>query len=166
MGPEDYRVKLVAEKQQITEHEARSLIHKRERERIGFHRFFFDANWNDESCYDVILNIGAYNFQNILETALNTPFSDERIAMRKKDLQCLIQGEELYMYLLFEQKLFVDLLKIQFDIEGKHIMLEGIVADSKIQEKTYEYTSAKYPDYTIDVNFDLVQSSYLYFPSV
>ena len=161
IGPEDYRVKLVAEKQQISEHEARTLIHKRERERIGFHRFFFEANWNEEACYDVILNIGANNFPNILEAALHTPFPQEQVAERKKQLQNLICAEELYMELLFEQKLFIDLLEIQFAAASKSIQIQGIIGDPKTQEKARQHIVERYPDFAVEANFELMQSSYL-----
>ncbi len=166
IGPEDYRIKIVAEKRQVREHEARTLIHKRERERIGFHRFFFDADWNDESCYDVILNISASNFSTILETALHTSFAAEQVAERKKLLQDLINAEELYMDLLFGQKLFIDLLKVLFDSEKKSIQVQGIIGDQKTQEKTSRYILERYPDYNVQASFELMQSRYLYFPSI
>ncbi len=166
IAPEDYRSSLIASEQQISQHEARALIHKRERERIGFHRFFFDADWNDESCYDLILNISANNFRNILEAALHTHFPEERIQARKLQLQNLIQAEELYMELLFEEKLFIDLLKISFDEAEKNILMEGIIGDSKTQKKAQQFVLARYPDFRVVANFELVQHSYFYFPSI
>ncbi len=166
IAPEDYRVQLVAKEQQLSEHEARALIHKRERERIGFHRFFFDANWNDESCYDLILNLSANNFNNILEAALSAPFPPEQVALRKKQLQNLIQAEELYMELLFERKLFIDLLRVELDTEQRTIALYGIIGDSRTQENARRAASARYPDFAVECKFELMQSSYLYFPSV
>ncbi|WGK70126.1 cytidylate kinase family protein [Candidatus Haliotispira prima] len=166
IAPEDYRVRLVSEKQEISEHQARVLIHKRERERISFHRFFFDADWNDESCYDLTLNLSANNFSNILETALNTPFPQERVTGRKKQLEGLIEAEKLYMDLLFEKKLFIDLLKVRFCEEEKTIQMEGIIGDSKTQEKARQCALERHPDFQIELNFELMQSSYLYFPSI
>ena len=166
IAPEDYRVELVAKARQLSAHDARAMIHKRERERIGFHRFFFDADWNDETCYDLILNLSAGNFANILDAALHVPFAQERIAERKRLLHNLIRAEELSMNLLFDKKMFIDLLKIEWSEEQRHIRLSGVIGDAKIQERVSDYIAERHPGFRIELDFELVHNSYLYFPSI
>lgn len=166
IAPEDYRVALVAKAKQVSDHDARAMIHKRERERIGFHRFFFDADWNDEACYDLILNLSAGNFAGILDAALHVPFAEGQIAERKRRLQSLIRAEELSMELLFDKKLFIDLLKIEWNEEQRYIRLSGVIGDAKIQDKVADYIAERYPGFRIEADFELVHNSYLYFPSV
>ena len=166
IASEDYRVELVAKAKQVSAHDARTMIHKRERERIGFHRFFFDADWNDDACYDLILNMSADNFTNILDAALHVPFAQEQIAERKRRLHNLIRAEELLMDLLFDKKLFIDLLKVEWNEDQKHIRLSGVIGDAKVQERTLHYIAECYPAFQIEADFELVHNSYLYFPSI
>lgn len=55
-APLDVRVAVVARQFGRSAEEAEHMIHHSDRERAGFHRFFFNENWTNPELYDLIVN--------------------------------------------------------------------------------------------------------------
>ncbi len=55
-APFDLRVELVARQFGHTYQEAEHMVHHSDRERAGFHRFFFSESWTNTELYDLVLS--------------------------------------------------------------------------------------------------------------
>lgn len=55
-APEELRIERITKKYDCNEAMAEHIIRHSDSDRDGFHRFFFDADWNDQNLYDLIVN--------------------------------------------------------------------------------------------------------------
>jgi len=58
VGPEELRIAAIAERDGMSEEEAKKRVHEQERGRIGFHERFFEIDVNDPQHYHLTLNMG------------------------------------------------------------------------------------------------------------
>jgi len=68
--PQKKRVKTYAAKNNISEEEARTIIAEKDKERADFVQHHFNRDVNDSSTYDVIINSGSFEHDEIIEILL------------------------------------------------------------------------------------------------
>jgi hypothetical protein len=68
IAPETTRVGRVANGQGVAEYEARNRVRQSDRDRSGFHRQFFSAQWLDPASYDLVINTGSMSVAQSVDT--------------------------------------------------------------------------------------------------
>lgn len=166
VAPEEYRIEAVMKQNQIEYNEAKRLIHEREHERSGFHRFFFHADWNDDRCYDVVLNISSEGFEDTLDAVLKIEFSRDTVQERTRIVRNRVSEQDLSLKLLFEKNYQIDMLQVNFDHDGKTVKLRGLISNSTTQIDVQKEVEKEYPGYRADCEFEYIQGTFPYFPPI
>lgn len=112
------RVTHVAEKLKCDEKNAEKIIHHNDRERSGFHKFFFEHNWKDDELYDIVLNTDNLSVETAVDTlkALNSckclHYDPDEL---KKKLEDKFIAQEVIISLLYEHSIPIDILDVTCD---------------------------------------------------
>ncbi len=118
----------VMERFACDEDHALKIIQHNDNERAGFHKFFFDENWEDQSLYDLIINTGSFSAHTaaqLIGDLVNTPEFKSREEATTRILDDLCMEHEVKTAIVFEQKILVQFLEV-LAVNGT-VTLRGIV---------------------------------------
>lgn len=127
VAPDIVRVERTKEVYQCDNHHANRLIARSDRERAGFHRFFFDADWNRTDLYDLVVNTGSLPPELVVEAIRRFGESEQFRSLEEKSaaqLNDLILAQRIVTKILYEKKLLVRFFEIKSD--GGKVTLEGV----------------------------------------
>jgi cytidylate kinase len=117
------------------ERRARQIIDQSDRDRTGYHRYFFDTEWKEPANYHLTLNTGhlhpslcADMIKSLWERII-TPEKDAQNACRLKEL-CL--GQRVVHHLLYEKGVPVHFLEASVD--GTGVTLFGVANSQALVE--------------------------------
>jgi cytidylate kinase len=117
------------------EHRARQILEQSDRDREGFHRYFFDMQWKSPASYNLALNTGTLHPElcaNLIKSVLEKTVDAEaetRSALRIKDL---ILGQQVVQTVLFERCIPVHFLEAQ--VSSGDVTLFGVVNSQAVAE--------------------------------
>ena len=126
-SPLDIRIERVKSYFQCDERRARQIIETSDKNRIGFHRYFFDIDWRDHENYHLSLNTGFFHpadcaeIINQFKSRFFTPESESQNAAR---LQELILEQRVKHCIRYEREIPVHFLEVS--VSGGIITLHGV----------------------------------------
>jgi cytidylate kinase len=121
---------------------ARQIIEQSDHDRIGFHRYFFDLDWNDPSNYHLTLNTGnlhpataAKIIKDLRDHAID-PGSEAQSTIRLMELTL---GQQLIHHILYEKELPIHFLEAVvaegqvtlFGVANSQALVEAAVSAAK-----------------------------------
>lgn len=74
-APFEYRVKVVTERMEILERDARAFVKKMDKERRSYYEYFTDEKWMDMSSYDLCIDSSRFTQEHIVKM-LKTAYED------------------------------------------------------------------------------------------
>lgn len=113
---------------------AEQIIRHNDHDRAGFHKFFFHANWDDHSLYDLVINTRAFTVEagvRLITEALAASGIEEKQGEAQNRIKDLCLGQEVETAILYEEKLpvhFLEVLAVSglVTIRGSVITMEDI----------------------------------------
>jgi len=103
-APMDIRVERVKGYFHCDERRARQIIDQSDRDREGFHQYFFETKWQDPANYHLALNTGFLHPElcaALIKTALEKSLSGETEAASSLRIKDLILGQQVVHHILF-----------------------------------------------------------------
>jgi hypothetical protein len=106
---------------------ARQIIEQSDHDRAGFHKYFFDMDWENPSNYDLVLNTGKLHPSTVAEIIVEAkrlvvnPESEAKARSRLRDLSL---AQSIVSRVLYEKKIPVHFLEAEA-VEGD-IVLHGV----------------------------------------
>lgn len=138
-APVEIRVERVKGYFHCDERRARQIIEHSDRDREGFHRYFFDMKWKNPAAYNLTLNTGTLHpelcaglIKNVLEKTIDAA-AEARNALLLKDL---ILSQELVRRVLFEKNLHIHFFEAQ--AASGEVTLFGVADSQAIVESTIQ----------------------------
>lgn len=127
-APPEIRLERVKGYFHCDERRARQIIERSDRDREGFHRYFFDIKWKNPANYSLTLNTGTMHpelcaalIKNVLEKTMDGG-AETQNALRLKDL---ILGQRIIQSILYEKSIPVHFLEAQ--VSSGNVTLFGVV---------------------------------------
>ncbi|MDR3131004.1 MAG: cytidylate kinase-like family protein [Treponema sp.] len=137
---------------------ARQIIEQSDRDRIGFHRYFFDTEWKEPSHYHLILNTAFLHPASAAELVkfhrdhVITPEMEIQNTARLKEL---ILGQQVVHYILYKKEIPVHFLEAS--VAGKNVTLYGVVNSQSLVEAAVSAAKEAAPSGTIRSEIQVVQ---------
>lgn len=118
LAPQKLRIKRIKERYGYEDKLAEQIIRHSDHDRIGFHKFFFHANWGDVSLYDLMINSQSFSIKQavgLIKDALDMlglMKKDERTIQILSDL-CL--GQAVITDIAYKEKIPIQFLEASVD---------------------------------------------------
>jgi len=122
----EVRVERVKSYFQCDDKRAAQIIEHSDRDRIGFHRAFFDIDWKHLGHYHISLNTGTFSpvdCAEIVKSLKDRMFTPEAEEKNRSTLQSLILGHKIRHRILYEDALPIRFLEIS--VSGNIVTLHG-----------------------------------------
>ncbi|MCP5050033.1 MAG: BON domain-containing protein [bacterium] len=155
IAPQDLRVKRVMKRFDCDQKQAEKFIDHSDHERAGFHKFFFDENWEDLNLYDLIINTGSFSTKTaaqwITDIMTSKVFKMQQEAATRKLTDLCLQYE-VKTGIVYKEKVLVHLLEVEAkngvitlrgivdkkdDIDHCHKIAAGITGIEEVQNEIY-----------------------------
>jgi len=123
------RVDRIRERYSCDDSQAGLLMKHSDRDRTGYHRFFFETSWNDPMYYDLFINTHSLTVEQscrIITDTLSILDEPGLPELRKKAVQELLMSQQVVNAILYEQEIPVNFLAAR--TEDGIVTLEGYVA--------------------------------------
>ncbi len=126
VAPEDIRIKNIQQEYGFDEETANRVVHKCDADRAGFCHFHFNAEWDDASLYDLVVNTQRLTEDDLVEllaSQVQRCATPENEALSKKLIDVRLLEQRVSTVLLVEQKLSFAFLDVQADDNGAVTLL-------------------------------------------
>jgi osmotically-inducible protein OsmY len=130
------RIERTCKRNECDERQAVKIIDQNDQERSGFHKFFFDCNWEDPGLYDLVINTGSLSAEAAARIIQDVAGSDEFTSRQKETLlklDDLSLEHEIKTNIIYKEKLSIHFLEV-FSEQGV-VTLRGIAGDSRDVEE-------------------------------
>jgi cytidylate kinase len=134
-APMEIRIERVRSYFHCDEKRARQIIDKSDRDREGFHRYFFDTKWKDTGNYHLALNTGHLHpgicagIIKYMKEQVVTPEAETDNTQKLKDL---ILEQQIKHHILYEKEVPIHFLETT--ILGNQILLYGVTNSQSLVE--------------------------------
>jgi cytidylate kinase len=132
-APAAYRANAVATKHGFDLRYAERYIEARDKEREGFHRFYFGMDWRDPSAYDISVNLERFDQARAAEAIVAAAKLMGDAEGGEDRVRDLLLAEDVLGELQFKQKLQIHFLECSCD-QGK-ASLRGICASPELSAR-------------------------------
>jgi len=135
-APFDLRVKRLVESERIDEDHAVRMLRQSDRDSAGYMHSFFNADWNDATLYDLLINTGKLSPGTAVEMIMDS--------LRSREIQEGVEkGKEELAELSLVQKAEAELMGmlgsdfryVEIRTEGGVVFLRGTVASSELKKE-------------------------------
>jgi cytidylate kinase len=126
-SPSDIRIERGKSYFQCDERRARQIIETSDKNRTGFHRYFFDIDWRDPGNYHLSLNTGIFHpadCAEIINQFKKRFFTPESEAQNTARLQELILEQRVKHCIRYEHTIPIHFLEVA--VSGSNITLHGV----------------------------------------
>ncbi|MCP4219637.1 MAG: phospholipid-binding protein [bacterium] len=142
VAPMETRVERVMEGFQCDGAQAEKLILHSDHERAGFHKFFFDENWEDPNLYHLVLNTAAFSVGTAAEL-ISSVVKTKGFKAAQKETEAavadLILGHQIKTKILYDENVSVQFLEI---VVAKGIAtIRGIAVENEDVERCETITA-------------------------
>lgn len=150
VADEKTRIQRLMDEKQWTEKQAKQRITESDQNRIGFHKSFYNIDWDDCRNYAAVLNTSILSCDDAadmivaLSMKLSAPETEEK---GKKKLAQKLTAQRLINRLVFEHKVKVEFLHAV--IEDNTVILQGVSDSIATVELTTRLASEILPEYKI-----------------
>jgi cytidylate kinase len=114
---------------------ARQIIDQSDRDRMGFHRYFFDIEWKEPSNYHLILNTGFLHpsaAAEIIKFLRDNMITSEMEIQNTARLKELILGQQVVHHILYKKEIPIHFLETS--VAGKIVTLYGVANSQSLVE--------------------------------
>lgn len=128
IAPPGLRINRIMKRFDCDDRHALKIIEHSDNERAGFHKFFFDIDWQDPSSYDLIINTGSLSVEmasQLIEDVVHTEEFKQRQEATRQKLKDLRLQYEIKTGIVYRDKYIVQFLEVISD--NGAITLRGIV---------------------------------------
>ncbi|MDR2094227.1 MAG: cytidylate kinase family protein [Treponema sp.] len=135
VAPYDIRIERVRSYFHCDEKKARQIIEQSDRDRVGFHRYFFDIDWKDPGNYQLTLNTGHLHPAVCAESIKHIRdcfCSPESEPLHVKRLKELILGQRVKHHILYEKGTAVHFLEVS--VSDNTVTLYGVANSQALVE--------------------------------
>jgi cytidylate kinase len=158
VAPPEIRVERVKSYFHCDDKRARQIIDQSDRDRSGFHRYFFDNDWKDPGNYHLALNTGhlhpaasAEIIKCLRDHALN-PGVEAHNQTRLKEL---ILGQQVKHHVIYEREIPIHFLEAS--ISNNLISLYGVTNSQSLVEAALSAAREAAPAATVQSEIQIVQ---------
>lgn len=142
IAPMEVRIQRIMERFECDERHAEKIINHSDYERTGYHKFFFDQDWEDLNLYDLVINTGSFSVDTtatIIEDATRT--NEFKVAEKQTQfkLMDLALEHDVKTRIFYKEKIFVQFFEVEAH-EGI-VTLRGIVDRNDDREHCKELTA-------------------------
>ncbi|MCP4154395.1 MAG: BON domain-containing protein [bacterium] len=131
VAPTKVRLERVMKRYECDEPHGLKIIHHSDHERAGYHKFFFDENWESLALYDMVLNTGSFSVDTVLGLVHNIIGTGE-FKERQKETQRILADffleHRIKTAVLYEEKVSVQFLEVE--ARNGVVTIGGIVGDN------------------------------------
>ena len=163
-APMEIRIERVKSYFHCDENRARQIIEKSDRDRIGFHRYFFEADWKDSGNYHLTLNTGHLHPEVCAEII---KYMRDRIITEEDEKQNIRRIIELSLEQKIKQAILYDKeIQIHFlelEVSKEKITLYGATSSQSLVEAATTIAREVAPLSEIQSEIQVVQE-YAIFP--
>jgi len=145
IAPLEIRKQNVMKTFTCNESHAEKIIQHSDNERAGFHKFFFDENWENLELYDLVINTGSFS-TGAVELIKNIVQTDEFKTAQKETGQKLADlclEHQIKTNIIYKEKILLQFLEVTAD--RGIVTLRGIV-DSNADLEQCEKIVAEMPE--------------------
>ncbi len=116
IAPPATRIERLKKAYKCDERHAEAIMRHSDQARAGFHRFFFNVNWDESSGYDLVLNtqsIGAETAAELLRKVISLLDGKEIQKEREKRLADMVLRQQVETAILYTEKIPVKFLETE-----------------------------------------------------
>lgn len=127
-APFDVRVKRIMEREGDDEKEVERILRRSDQDASGYIRYLFDADWDDQSLYDTIINTQKISMDTAVKMildAVHSPELKERAKKAEKNLADLALAQKVAATLVDVSG--IDIRDSEISVEGGVVLLSGMV---------------------------------------
>ncbi|MCP5104605.1 MAG: BON domain-containing protein [bacterium] len=143
VAPWENRVERIMERYECDKRHAEKVIHHTDNERAGFHKFFFDYNWEDVNLYDLVLNTGSFS-PDAGALLIRDVAEGAELKSRQKETELKLADlsleHKIKTGIVYDEKVSVQFLEV-LSTQGV-VTLRGIVGDSEDVEQCEKIAAA------------------------
>ena len=136
VAPLDTRVQRIEKALGVDYKTAKQLVTQDDRDRSGFNRYFFDADWRDPCAYHAVINtedLTVAQIVAVIRTMVEQRVTPEQIATGKEIIENLALGQAVVRHLLTECQLPIFFLEAEC-LNGE-VTLSGIAYSQDIIDR-------------------------------
>ncbi len=154
---EKTRIQRLMDEKQWNEKQAKQRITESDANRIGYHKSFYNVDWDDCRNYTAVLNTSVLDCENAAEIiaslakTLSTPEAEEK---GKKKLDQKLIAQRLINQLVFDHKVKIEFLHAV--IEDNTVILQGVSDSVATVELTTRLASEILPEYKIQSAISII----------
>jgi len=131
VAPMDVRIERIKKRFECDDQDAVKIMQHNDNERAGFHKFFFDCNWEDPSLYDLVVNTGTFSTESAIKLIKDAVSTGELKAAQKET--CLKLADfslehEIKTAIIYKEKVPIQFLEVHAN-QGV-VTLSGIVPNT------------------------------------
>jgi len=134
-APMDIRIERVKNYFHCDERRARQIIDQSDRDREGFHRYFFDSQWKDAGNYHLALNTGHLHPEVCAELV---KYMWDRIITEEEEKQNVIRIRELNLEQIIKHEIVygknISIHFLEVTVSGEQITLFGVASAQSLIE--------------------------------
>jgi cytidylate kinase len=143
-APMEKRVERIMKRHECDKRHAVKIIHHNDHERAGFHRFFFDCNWEDVNLYELVINTGSFSAEtaaNLIHDAAGSKAVTSRQQEANLKLADLALEHDVKTDIVYKENMSIQFLEVEAH-QGV-VTLRGIAGDNEDVERCEKIVSAK-----------------------
>jgi cytidylate kinase len=135
VAPYDIRTERVKSYFHCDDRRAHQIIDQSDHDRTGFHRYFFDINWQEPGNYDLCINTGHLHpvaCAEIIKDLRDHSITSETEAQNTESLRDLILGQQVKHHIIYEKEIPIHFLEAS--ASNKVITLYGVANSQSLVE--------------------------------
>ncbi len=114
IAPPELRVQRLKERYSYDDKLGEQIIRHSDHDRIGFHKFFFHANWEDPYWYDLIINTRSFPVEHavgLIKNSLDMLKIEEKKQETTNKLADICLGQELITQIAYKERIPIQFLE-------------------------------------------------------
>ncbi|MHC6202289.1 cytidylate kinase family protein [Breznakiellaceae bacterium SP9] len=135
VSPFEIRVERVKSYFHCDDKRAKQILDQTDSDRIGFHRYFFDIDWNDPANYLLTLNTGSLHpiiCAQSIKQIMSHSFTTETDTLHKQRLKELTLGQQIKHHILYEKSVAIHFLEAS--VSNDIVTLYGVANSQALIE--------------------------------
>lgn len=143
VAPVNVRIERIMKRYECHERHAEKIILHNDHERAGFHKFFFDCNWEDAGLYDLVINTGFFSAESaarLIEAAVATSEFKAAQEGTLRELSDLSLAHDVKTHIVYKEKVSVQFLEVV--AHESVVTVGGIVVDEEDVERCGKIVSS------------------------
>jgi cytidylate kinase len=158
VAPLEIRIERVKSYFHCDDKRARQIIDQSDRDRAGFHRYFFDIEWKEPGNYHLALNTGylhpAINAE-IIKGLRDHTLSPGVEALNQSRIRELILGQQVKHHVIYEREIPVHFLETS--VSNNVVSLYGVVNSQSLVEAALSAAREAAPSASVLSEIQIVQ---------